>query len=377
MKPLLGAVLLSLPTLSFATTPVPELNNKSYVLMDYATGQILAAKNEHQALAPASMTKMMTSFIVEQQLLKGELTEQEQVRVSQAAACVNRTESCMFLAADSRASVIDLLRGIIVQSGNDASQALAEYIAGDEAAFVQRMNEEAKRLGMHNTRFMNSTGMPAEGHYSSAQDMAILAQHIIQDSAKYYPIYAEKSFTFNNIQQNNRNALLFSDPSVDGLKTGHTQQAGYCLTTSAKRDNLRLISVIFGAPSMQARTAQTRSLLAWGYQNFEAVPVQAGKQVLQHSPVAFGKASKVNVGLAHDFLVTLPKAQKAKLETQMLLKSELMAPVTAGQVVGKMVVSIGGKTIAEQPLVALETIEQAGFFGRLFEHCKRFVLSLF
>jgi len=277
------AALLLLPSFSYAatvlTTP-PELNNKSYVLMDYETGQILASKNENEKLAPASMTKMMTSYIIEQKLLKGELTESEKVRMNESAWCRgSSTESCMYVPLNGTATVLEMLRGIIIQSGNDASKAMAEHISGNEGSFAYAMNQEAKRVGMVNTHFINATGMPAEGHYSTAKDMAVLAKHIIHDSSKYYPIYSEKEFTFNGIKQGNRNALLYTDPSVDGLKTGHTEEAGYCLTTSSKRGPMRLISVIFGAPSMNERASQTRSLLAWGYSNFETVSVQPANQV--------------------------------------------------------------------------------------------------
>ena len=223
------AALLLLPSFTYAATVLstpPELNNKSYVLMDYETGQILASKNENEKLAPASMTKMMTSFIIEQKLLKGELTENEKVRMNESAWCKgSSTESCMYVPLNGNATVLEMLRGIIIQSGNDASKAMAEHISGNEGSFAYAMNQEAKKIGMSNTNFINSTGMPAEGHYSTAKDMATLAKHIIHDSSKYYPIYSEKEFTFNGIKQGNRNALLYTDPSVDGLKTGFTKAA--------------------------------------------------------------------------------------------------------------------------------------------------------
>lgn len=379
-KSALAAALL-VPSISFAATVLsspPELNNKSYVLMDYETGQILASKNENEKLAPASMTKMMTSFIIEQKLLAGELTEDEKVRMNESAWCRgSSSESCMYVPLNGTATALEMLRGIIIQSGNDASKAMAEHIAGNEGTFVHMMNTEAKRIGMTNTSFMNSTGMPAEGHYSTAKDMATLAQHIIHDSSKYYPIYSEKEFTFNGIKQGNRNALLYTDPSVDGLKTGHTDEAGYCLTTSAKRGPMRLISVIFGAPSMQERATQTREILAWGYANFETKNVQAANQVLAKSKVWFGKESDVQIGLAETFIVTMPKGQANAIKTQLVVQPKLTAPLKKGQVVGKYVASLDGKVIAEKPLVALKDVEEAGFFARMLDHIKQFFSNLF
>ena len=375
------AALLLLPSFSYAVTVLPsppELDNKSYVLMDYETGQILAAKNENEKLAPASMTKMMTSFIIEQKLLKGELTENEQVRMNESAWCRgSSTESCMYVPLNGTATVLEMLRGIIVQSGNDASKAMAEHIAGNEGTFAHMMNQEAKRMGMVNTQFANSTGMPAEGHYSTAKDMAVLAQHIIKDSSKYYPIYSEKEFTFNGIKQGNRNALLYTDPSVDGLKTGHTEEAGYCLTTSSKRGPMRLISVIFGTPSMNERAGQTRSLLAWGFANFETANVQPANQVLAKAKVWFGKTDEVELGLAEHFNVTMPKGQADKIKTQLVVQPKLNAPLAHGQVVGKLVASLDGKVIAEKPLVALKPVEEASFFARLMDHIKLFFSNLF
>lgn len=375
------AALLLLPSFSYAATVLsapPELNNKSYVLMDYETGQILAAKNENEKLAPASMTKMMTSYIIEQKLLKGELTENEQVRMNESAWCRgSSTESCMYVPLNGTATVLEMLRGIIIQSGNDASKAMAEHIAGNEGTFAHMMNQEAKRVGMVNTHFINSTGMPADGHYSTAKDMAVLAQHIIKDSSKYYPIYSEKEFTFNGIKQGNRNALLYTDPSVDGLKTGHTEEAGYCLTTSSKRGPMRLISVIFGTPSMNERASQTRTLLAWGFANFETANVQPTNQVLAKAKVWFGKEDEVQIGLAENFNVTMPKGQADKIKTQIVVQPKLNAPLAKGQVVGKLVASLDGKVIAEKPLVALKPVEEAGFFARMIDHIKQFLSNLF
>ena len=375
------AAILLLPSFSYAATVLstpPELNNKSYVLMDYETGQILASKNENEKLAPASMTKMMTSYIIEQKLLKGELTEGEKVRMNESAWCKgSSTESCMYVPLNGTATVLEMLRGIIIQSGNDASKAMAEHISGNEGSFAYALNQEAKRVGMVNTQFMNATGMPAQGHYSTAKDMALLAQHIIHDSSKYYPIYSEKEFTFNGIKQGNRNALLYTDPSVDGLKTGHTDEAGFCLTTSSKRGPMRLISVIFGAPSMNERADQTRSLLSWGYSNFETVSVKPAKQVLAKAKVYFGQDNEVQIGLVENFNVTMPKGQANAIKTQVNVQPNLNAPLTQGQVVGKLTATLNGKVIAEKPLVALKAVEEAGFFSRMIDHIKMFFSNLF
>ncbi|MEB3766434.1 D-alanyl-D-alanine carboxypeptidase PBP5/6 [Acinetobacter sp. MD2] len=375
------AALLLLPSFSYAATVLsspPDLNNKSYVLMDYETGQILAAKNENEKLAPASMTKMMTSYIIEQKLLKGQLTEGEKVRMNEDAWCRgSSTESCMYVPLNGTATALEMLRGIIIQSGNDASKAMAEHIAGNEGTFADMMNQEAKRLGMNNTHFINSTGLPAEGHYSSAKDMAILAQHIIHDSAKYYPIYSERSFSFNNIKQGNRNPLLYTDPSVDGLKTGHTDEAGYCLTTSSKRGPMRLISVIFGTPSINERANQTRTLLAWGYANYETVKVQPANQALKNVRVWFGQEDEVSAGLAEDFNVTMPKGQAGDIKTQLQVSPELNAPLKQGQVIGKLVATLDGKVIAEKPVVALKAVDEAGFFSRMIDYVKQFFSKLF
>ncbi|MFC3901576.1 D-alanyl-D-alanine carboxypeptidase PBP5/6 [Acinetobacter marinus] len=366
---------------SYAATVIaspPELDNKSYVIMDYDSGKILAAKNENEHLAPASMTKMMTSYIIEQKLLKGELTEDEKVRMNESAWCRgSSSESCMYVPLNGTATALEMLRGIIIQSGNDASKAMAEHIAGNEGTFAHMMNQEAKRIGMSNTNFVNSTGMPAEGHYSSALDMANLAKHIIHDSSKYYPIYSEKEFTFNGIKQGNRNALLYTDPSVDGLKTGHTNEAGFCLTTSSKRGPMRLITVIMGAPTMQARASQTRELLNWGFGNFETTTIRPAKQALATSPVWFGTEDQVQLGIVDALAATMPKGQADKIETKLQVNPELRAPLKQGQVVGKITAISNGKVVAEQPLVVLKAVEEAGFFARMIDHIKLFFSSFF
>lgn len=364
-----------------ATTVIPAppvLENKAFVLMDYDSGKVLAEVNAHGHLAPASLTKMMTSFLVEQRLLKGQLKEDDQVLMSQNAWCRGTSkESCMYVPLNSYASVLDMLRGIIIQSGNDASKAVAEHLAGSETAFAELMNGEAKHLGMKNTQFKNATGLTEDGHYTSAYDMALLAHAIIKDSSKYYPIYSEKEFTYNNIKQGNRNALLFTDPTVDGLKTGHTDAAGYCLTASSKRGSMRLISVVMGANSMQARADQTRALFNWGFSNFESAQIRPKGQELAKPVVWFGQGESVSVGLASDMNVSLARGQKDKLQISIQVPSSLDAPIKQGQEVGKIIATLEGKTVGEQALVALQPVEQAGFFTRIWHGIKRFFVNLF
>lgn len=372
---------LSVSVNSFAVTAMPlppTLDNKSYVLVDFDSGQVLAASNENQPLPPASMTKMMTSYIIEQKLLSGQLKETDMIRMNESAWCRgSSTESCMYVPLNGSASAIDMLRGIIIQSGNDASKAVAEHISGNEGAFAEVMNQEAKRLGMKNTHFMNATGMPMDGHYSSALDMAILAEHIIRDSSKYYPIYSEKEFTFNGIKQGNRNALLYTDPSVDGLKTGHTDSAGYCLVASSKRGPMRLISVVMGTKSMDERANQTRALFNWGFSNFESTLIRPAAQSLATTAVWFGKADKVSIGLNQNMSVTLPRGQGQNIKTQLVVDPNLKAPLAKGQVVGKVIATLDGKVLQEKPLVTLEAVEEASFFARLMDHIKLFFSKFF
>ncbi len=348
----------------------PVLAAKAWLVMDYDSGQVLASENADEPLPPASLTKMMTSFLVEQSIRTGKLKQDDLVSVSENAWCRGSgTESCMYLPLNSQATVIDILRGIIVQSGNDASKAIAEHIAGTEDNFATLMNAEAKRLGMTQTHFVNATGLPDPAHKASARDLAVLARAIIRDSADFYPIYAEREFTYNKIKQGNRNALLYTDPTVDGLKTGHTQEAGYCLVTSSKRNGMRLITVILNANSMQARADQTRALLSWGFSRFEkATPIQPDAQVAL-AKVSFGKADTVPAVLGAPWTITVPKGQK--LETAAQLNADLEAPVAKGAVIGKVVATSGGKPVAEAPLVAQADVERAGFLLRAWQHLLR------
>ncbi len=348
----------------------PALPAKAWLLMDFDSGEVLASANADEALPPASLTKMMTSYLVEQALGSGKLKPTDLVSVSQNAWCRGSgTESCMYLPLNSQATVIDILRGIIIQSGNDASKAIAEHMAGSEEGFAKLMNEEAKRLGMTHTQFVNPTGLPDPEHKSSARDLAILARAIIRDSSEYYPIYAEREFKYNGIKQGNRNALLYTDPSVDGLKTGHTEEAGYCLVTSSKRDGMRLITVILNTHSAQARADQTRTLLGWGFSKFEkAVPIAADATVAT-AKVSFGKADTVAAGLAAPWMLTVPRGQQ--VQTTVEIQPGLEAPVAKGAVVGKVIATSNGKTIGEAPLVAKAEVERSGLLLRAWQHVAR------
>jgi D-alanyl-D-alanine carboxypeptidase (penicillin-binding protein 5/6) len=345
----------------------PALQSKAWLLMDFDSGEVLASANAEEALPPASLTKMMTSYIVEQALRSGKLKPTDLVTVSENAWCRGTSaESCMYLPLNSQATVIDLLRGIIIQSGNDASKAIAEHMASSEAGFATLMNAEAQRLGMTHTNFVNPTGLPDPAHKSSARDLAILARAIIRDGAEYYPLYAERDFKYNGIKQGNRNALLYTDPTVDGLKTGHTAEAGYCLVTSSKRNDTRLISVILNTHSAQARADQTRTLLGWGFGSFEKVTPIAANAVVGTAKVSFGKADSVAAGLGSPWLLTVPRG--TTVQTAVELKPGLEAPVAKGTVIGKVVASANGKPVGEAPLVAQADVERSGWLLRGWQH---------
>lgn len=356
----------------------PKLDNSAYILMDYDTGVILAQTNAEQPFPPASLTKMMTSYIIEQHLLKGTLKENDLVLMTPDAWCRGSSEeSCMYVPVNQKAPVIDMLKGIIVQSGNDAAKAMAQHIAGSETAFADIMNEEAKRIGMTQTHFVNATGMPAEGHQASPLDMAKLAQAIIKNSNKYYPIYKQKEFTYNGITQGNRNALLFTDPTVDGLKTGHTDNAGYCLVASSKRGDMRLISVIMGSKTAQKRADESRELLNWGFGHFTTKVVAPAKQKYGQVAVNFGQNDQVNVMTASNLQVLLPKTQQDKVTTVIDLPKQVSAPLKQGQTVGKITAMLDGKAVASVPLVAETAVDESGFFKRMWQHVVVFFSGLF
>lgn len=375
----LGSGILAVSTASLAATvPPPEMENTAYVLMDYDTGVILAEKNADQPLPPASLTKMMTSHIIEKKLINGELKEDDQVLMSENAWCRGSSnQSCMYVPVNKTASVIDMLRGIIIQSGNDASKAMAEHIAGSEQAFAQIMNAEAKELGMTNTNFVNATGMPDEGHQASARDLAILSRAIIKQGGDYYKLYSEKEFTYNNITQGNRNALLRTDSTVDGLKTGHTEAAGYCLAASSLRNDMRLISVIMGADSMQARADQSRELLNWGFGHFENKVMAPANQFVDTVPVYFGTEDSVKAATGEALKVLITRTQSDQVSTVINISDEIEAPIAKGQEIGRMIAVIDGKSVASVPVVATEAVEKSGLFKRAWQHISKWFSNLF
>lgn len=365
-----------LMTTDASSVSVPVLADKAWVLMDFNTGQILASSNEDEPLPPASLTKMLTSYLVEERLKRGELKPTELVTMSEGAWCRGGKDgdSCMFVPLNAQVPVIDLLRGVIIDSGNDAAKALAEHVGGSESGFAAMMNAEAARLGMAHSHFENSAGLPDPNHKASARDLAVLAQAVIRDSA-YYPIYSEHEFTYNGIKQGNRNALLYNDPTVDGLKTGHTNEAGYCLAASAKRNGMRLISIVMDANSAQARADQTRVLFNWGFSHYEeATPAQAGA-ALATAKVLDGTAPNVAAGMAQAWTLVVPTGKGSTIQTSVSLRPDLRAPIAKGAVIGKIVASAGGKQLGEVPIVALASVERAGFFQRMGQHVSNWFSS--
>ncbi|MBV7561554.1 D-alanyl-D-alanine carboxypeptidase family protein [Pseudomonas sp. sia0905] len=358
----------------------PQLAAKSYVLMDGASGNILVENNGDERLPPASLTKLMTAYIATLEIRNGKISEQDKVTISEHAWRTGGAASggsTMFLPVNSQATVGELLHGVIIQSGNDASIAIAEHIAGSEDAFADMMNATAERLGMKNSHFMNATGLPNPEHYSSAHDMAILARAIINEDAEHYAIYSQKEFLWNNIKQPNRNLLLWRDRTVDGLKTGHTQEAGFCLVASAVRDGARMITSVFGTDSESARAAETQKLLTYGFRFFETRTFYQKGTELAQAPVWKGQASQVKAGLAQDLTLTLPKGQLEKLQASMTLNQQITAPIAKGDVIGKVEVKMGDQVVHSADLVALEAVEEGGFFRQLWDSIRLFFYGLF
>ncbi|HSC83958.1 MAG TPA: D-alanyl-D-alanine carboxypeptidase family protein [Pseudomonas sp.] len=358
----------------------PQLAAKSYVLLDAASGKVLVENNSDQRLPPASLTKLMTAYIATLEIRKGKIGEQDLVTVSEHAWRTGGAASggsTMFLPLNSQVKVDDLLHGIIIQSGNDASIALAEYIAGSEDAFADMMNETAEKLGMKNSHFMNATGLPDPEHYSSAHDMAILARAIINEDAQHYAIYSQKEFYWNNIKQGNRNLLLWRDKTVDGLKTGHTAEAGFCLVASAVREGARMITAVFGTANEQARAAETQKLLTYGFRFFESQTFYKKGEELTQAVVWKGATRQVKAGLTEDLTLTLPKGQIKQLKASMTVNPQLQAPLKQGDVIGKVEVKLGDEVVHSADLVALEPVEEGGFFRRLWDSVRLFFYGLF
>jgi D-alanyl-D-alanine carboxypeptidase (penicillin-binding protein 5/6) len=348
-----------------AAVPPPPIAAKSYLLVDVLSGQALVAQNADEPREPASLTKLMTAYLVFGALRDKQLVPSQMVSVSERAW---RAEgSRMFIDPKKSVSVDELLRGEIVQSGNDAAIALAEAVAGSEDAFVARMNREALRLGMKNTRFVNATGLPSPQQASTASDLARIASAIIRDFPEYYTLYSLKEYRYNNITQPNRNRLLWTDPFVDGIKTGFTDAAGYCLIASAKRGPRRLLSVVLGAGSDAARASESQKLLNYGFQFYDTVQLYQNGQAVSTLRVWKGSENSVQAGFVADQYVTLPKSQAQKLKLTMEAVEPLVAPVTRGQPVGAVKVTLEGKPVGEYPLVALADVAPASMFGRLWD----------
>lgn len=353
----------------------PQVSAKSYLLMDATSGEIIVEQNSELQLPPASLTKMMTAYIVESEVARGNVKLYDEVPVSVKAWRTGGSK--MFIKEGTKVILEDLLKGVIIQSGNDASIALAEYIAGSEGAFADVMTQQAIALGMNNTSFMNATGLPAEGHYTTAADLAKLALAIINDYPEQYKLYSEKYFTYNNIRQPNRNRLLWRDKSVDGLKTGHTEEAGYCLVSSAKRGDMRLISVVMGTASEDARAKETQKLLNYGFRYYQTHELYQSGQVLNEAQVWGGAKDVFTLGVADDVVVTIPRGQKGELKAELIIDPVIKAPVAIGQEYGRIVVRLDDKIVVDQALVALDEVPEGGFFKRLWDWIKLFFIGLF
>jgi len=355
------ALLFVLP-LSAQVPSAPSLNASSYILIDFNSGRIITSLNPDTQLDPASITKLMTTYVVFHELKNQRLSLEEKVTVSEKAW--KTPGSRMFIEVGSTVSIDELLRGIIIQSGNDASVAIAEHVAGSEETFASLMNQYAKDLGMINTHYENATGLPSNNHKTSAADIAKLAIAIISEFPEFYVMYSEKEYTYDGIRQHNRNNLLWRDPAVDGLKTGHTDAAGYCLAASAKRGNTRLISVVMNADDEKLRADDSQKLLNYGFRFYETHKLYESNQQLDIATVWKGQAEQVGLTIAEDIYITIPRGQYERLEAKLEVRSILTAPITAGEAVGRLKVMLGNDVQAEVPLLALDSVAPGGFWRR-------------
>lgn len=371
----LGSVLLSVCSLSHAQTIIPsapEVDAKGHILIDYTTGKVIAQSNADILLAPASLTKMMTSYIIGKELANGNIGNDDVVKISEKAWAKNFPDSSkMFIEVGTEVPVSLLNQGIIVASGNDACVAMAEHIAGSEDAFAQLMNAHAEQLGMHSSYFENSHGLDSKEHKTTARDMATLAVALIRDVPNEYKLYSQKSFTYNNIKQYNRNSLLWDKSmNVDGLKTGHTSQAGYSLVTSATKGDMRLVSVVMGTDSERARKVESKKLLNYGFRFFETyTPYKAGEKFISNR-VWMGNHKEVDLGIMLDTPITIPRGQRKNLQANFELDKQLTAPLQKGEVVGKLFLQLDGEDIAQYPLVTLQEIKEGSMFNKLVDFVK-------
>ncbi|MDO4904077.1 MAG: D-alanyl-D-alanine carboxypeptidase family protein [Lautropia sp.] len=351
--------------------PPPDIAARSWFLIDVTTNTVLYSQMPDERVEPASLTKLMTAYLVFSALRDNTIKLDTRPPVSQKA--YKAIGSRMFVDPRVPATVDELLHGLIIQSGNDAAIILAEAVAGSEEQFVDRMNAEARRLGMKNTHFVNASGLPAPDHYSSARDLALLSTHLIKDFPGYYKLYSEKEYTFNGVRQFNRNRLLFIDPTVDGVKTGHTDAAGYCLIASARREqsgtgfSRRMLSVLLGAGSESSRATESQKLLNYGFQNFEVLSLYKKGEPVGRHPVWKGKKATVAAGFAENVLITAPRSQVANIKGEIERTEPLVAPIQAGQRIGTLRIKLGETIIAERPLQAQETVETAGWFKRTWD----------
>ncbi len=356
---------LMLPILSTATSlvpPPPQIKATSYILLDAETNTVIAEYGADETKPPASLTKIMTSYLVEQMIQRGIVDRNEKVPVSVKAWKAEGSK--MFIREGTEVDVMDLMRGVVIQSGNDASIALAEFVAGDEDSFAQMMNEQASQLGMLNSNFVNSTGLPDEGHYSSARDMALLTKDLIKRFPEHYALYSERSFKFNNIEQPNRNRLLRYDRSVDGVKTGYTRAAGYCLVASAERNGMRLISVVMGTENDDSRVRESQKLLTYGFRNFETTTIYESSEIVKSAPLFYGADEVISLGVVENVSVTIPRGSYERLEAQIKVPKVIEAPLKKGEILGELVLIMDEEEIYKTSLSSLQDYEQGGVFSR-------------
>ncbi len=370
----LFADLAALPQPTLVIPAPPAVQAKAFMLIDPLSNYVIAGQNVDQRVEPASLTKMMTVYVVDHALKSGKLKLTDLVKVSESAWKTPGTR--MFIEVNSEVSVEDLLRGIIIQSGNDASVAIAQHIAGTESAFAELMNFYAKKLGLVNTHFVNATGLPDPNHYTSTRDMAILAKALIRDFPESYAIYSEKEFMYKNIKQENRNRLLWINDLVDGIKTGFADAAGYCLVASGKKDNMRLIAIVMGTKSDSARAEEANKLLNYGFRFYESRKLYPGLTSLKKARIWNGKEKEVDLGLPEDLYVTIGQGQYDHVKTVLNLDKTIKAPTTKGSIIGTLTIQLDDKTISEHPVVALTTVESGGILNRLYDNVALSVQSL-
>ena len=363
------------PPRGLPTPAAPSLGANSYILVDFNSGDVLVESHPDMRVEPASITKVMTSYVVFSELVSGNIKLADTVTISETAWRTGGSR--MFIEPSMQPTIEELIKGMVIQSGNDASVALAEHLAGTEDAFAGLMNHYADQMGMTNSNFMNSTGLPDENHYTTARDVAILSIALIQNFPDYYSWYSEKEYSFNNIRQHNRNNLLWRDPAVDGLKTGHTEAAGYCLAASAKRDGMRLISVVLGSSSESSRVNESQSLLNYGFRFFETIQLYKAGQELAQGKVWKGEAEQIRLGIKDELFVTIPRGRYDDLDAQVEMRPELIAPIVEGEEVGQISIRLEDAEITSRGLVALESVPEAGFFGRTWDGMSMWFGGLF